>query len=117
MCYPTAYVVGKASKLGDMNSNVPLSRGAWVAQSVERLTSAQIMILQFVSSSPASGSVLTARSVEPASDSVSPPLSDSFNLFSCPFRASHMLYSSSRWYIHKFLCTKSISDQIGRAHV
>ncbi|VFV28060.1 zinc finger protein 346 [Lynx pardinus] len=33
------------------------------------------MISQFVSSSPVSGSVLTARSLEPASDSVSPPLS------------------------------------------
>ena len=33
-------------------------RGAWVAQSVERLTSAQVMASRFVSSSPASGSVL-----------------------------------------------------------
>ena len=46
-----------------------------MAQLVERLTSAQVMILQSVSSSPASGSVLTAQSLEPASDSVSPPLS------------------------------------------
>ena len=39
------------------------SRGAaWVAQLVEHLTSAQIMISQFVSSSPASGSVLRAWS-------------------------------------------------------
>ena len=38
-------------------------------------TSAQVMILQFVSSSPASGSVLTAQSLEPALDSVSPSLS------------------------------------------
>ena len=50
-------------------------RGTWVAQSVERLTSAQVMISHSVSSSPASGSVLTAQSLEPASDSVSPPLS------------------------------------------
>ena len=34
-------------------------------------TSAQVMISQFVSSSPTSGSVLTAQSLEPASDSVS----------------------------------------------
>ena len=46
----------------------------WVAQSVERLTSAQVMILWFVSSSPALGSVLIAQSLEPASDSVSPSL-------------------------------------------
>ena len=51
------------------------NRGTWVAQSVERLTSAQVMILQFVSSSPASGSVLMAQSLESASDSVSPSLS------------------------------------------
>ena len=49
-------------------------RGAWVAQSVKRLTSAQVMISRSVSSSPASGSVLTAQSLEPVSDSVSPSL-------------------------------------------
>ena len=48
----------------------------WGAQSVELLTSAQVMISWFMSSSPTSGSVLTARSPEPASDSVSPSLSD-----------------------------------------
>ena len=46
-----------------------------MAQLVDLLTLAQIMISQFVSSSPVSGSVLTAQSLEPASDSVSPPLS------------------------------------------
>ena len=42
------------------------SRGAWGAQS------AQVMISRLVSSSPTSGSVLTAQGLEPASDSVSP---------------------------------------------
>ena len=51
------------------------SRGAWVAQSLERLTSAQVMISRSVSSSPESGSGLMAQSLEPASDSVSPSLS------------------------------------------
>ena len=37
--------------------------GAWVAQSVKHLTSAQVVISRLVSSSPASGSVLTARSL------------------------------------------------------
>ena len=46
-----------------------------MAQSVERLTWAQVMISQVVGSSPASGSVLTAQSLEPALDSVSPALS------------------------------------------
>ena len=50
-------------------------RGAWVAQSVERPTSAQVTISHSVGPSPAPGSVLTAQSLEPASDSVSPPLS------------------------------------------
>ena len=51
------------------------SRGTWVAQSVEHLTLAQVMISQFVSLSPVSGSVLRAQSLKPASDSVSPSLS------------------------------------------
>ena len=50
-------------------------RGAWVAQSVKRPTSAQGMISQLVSSSPTLDSVLTAQSLEPASDSLSPSLS------------------------------------------
>ena len=49
----------------------PLSLwGTWVDQSIENLISAQIMISQLVSSSPTSGSVLTAWNLEPASDSV-----------------------------------------------
>ena len=47
------------------------TRAARVAPSVERPTSAQVTILQSVGSSPASDSVLTARSLEPASESVS----------------------------------------------
>ena len=41
---------------------------------VKRPTSAQVAISQLASSSPASGSVRTARSLEPASDSVSASL-------------------------------------------
>ena len=50
-------------------------KGAWVAQSVKCPTSAQVMISQFTSSSPMPGSVLTAESLGPALDSVSPSLS------------------------------------------
>ena len=46
--------------------------GARVAQMVKHPTSAQVMISCSVGSSPASGPVLTARSLEPASDPVSP---------------------------------------------
>ena len=52
------------------------SRGTWVAQSVKRPTSAQVMISRSVSSSPALGSVLIAQSLEPVSDSVSPSFSE-----------------------------------------
>ena len=46
-----------------------------MAQSVKHPTSAQVVLLQSVSLSPTSGSVLIAQSLEPASDSVSPSLS------------------------------------------
>ena len=55
-------------------------RGAWEAWSVERPTSAQVMISPSVSSSPKLGSVLTAQSLEPASNSVSPSLCPSDTL-------------------------------------
>ena len=42
--------------------------------SVERPTSPQVMISRLMSLSPASDSVLTAQSLEPASDSASPSL-------------------------------------------
>ena len=56
-----------------MNSLYP---GTWGVQLVQCPTSAQDMISQFVGSSPTLGSVLTAQSLEPALDSVSPSLSD-----------------------------------------
>ena len=67
--------------------NTHNAQDTWVAQSVKHLTSAQVMISQFVSSSPTSGSVLTAQSLEPASDSVSP-------LF-CSFLTRALSYSLS----------------------
>ena len=45
-----------------------------MVQSVKSLASAQVMIPRSVGSSPVSGFVLTAPSLEPASDSVSPSL-------------------------------------------
>ena len=64
-------------------------RGAWVAQSVKYATLAQVMISQLVSSSSPSGSVLTAQSLEPASNAVSSSLSLSLSLSLCasPVRA------------------------------
>ena len=58
--------------------------GAWVAQSVECPTLAQVMVSWSVSLTPVSGSVLTAQSLEPASGSVSPSLSASPLLMLCP---------------------------------
>ena len=46
-----------------------------MAQSVKHPTSAQVMISWLVSLSPVSHSVLTAQSLEPAPDSVSPSVS------------------------------------------
>ena len=50
------------------NHNV--TRGTGVAQSVKHPTPAQVAISRLMGLSPASGSVLTAPSLEPASDSV-----------------------------------------------
>ena len=60
--------------VGKVSSRIS-SRGAWVAQVVKRLTSAQVMISRLVGSSPASGSVLTAQDLESALDSASSSLS------------------------------------------
>ena len=57
-------------------------RGTWVTQSVKHPTSAQVMISWSMSSSPTSGSMLTAQSLEPAWDSVSPSLSVPLSLHS-----------------------------------
>ena len=46
-----------------------------MAQLVKGLILAQVMISQYMGSSPVSGSVLIAQSLEPVSDSVSPSLS------------------------------------------
>ena len=54
-----------------------------MAQLVKRPTSAQVMISRFVGSSPASGSVLTARSLELAEESASFSLSASPLLVLC----------------------------------
>ena len=51
-----------------------MRRATGVTQLVKRPTLAQAMIPWFVGSSPALGSVLTAWSLEPASDSKSPSL-------------------------------------------
>ena len=50
-------------------------QGAWAAQSIKHLASVQVMVSRSVGSSPASGSVLAAQSLEPTLDPVSPFLS------------------------------------------
>ena len=67
-----------------------------MAQSVKRLTSAQVTISWLVGSSPASGSVWTAQSLKPASDSVSPP-----SLWPSPAHALSLSLSLSQKYIKK----------------
>ena len=73
------------------------SSGIWVAQSVKRPISAPVVISWFVGSRPTLGSVLTARSLEPASDSVSV----SASLFLCPYRAHALSLSLSKTNIKK----------------
>ena len=67
----------KIVKTMEIRCNILNYRGAWVAQSVERPTSAQVTISWSVSSSPVWGSGLMAQSLEPASSSVCPSLSAS----------------------------------------
>ena len=63
-----------------------------MAQSVKRPTSAQVMISRSVSSSPASGSVLTVQSLELALDSVSPSLSAPPQLELCLYQKENKHY-------------------------
>ena len=58
-------------------------RDARAAQSVKHPTLAHVMILWFMGSSPELGLVLTAQSLEPDSDSLSPSLSDPIPLTLC----------------------------------
>ena len=58
----------------DMITIIKRVRGTWVAQLVKGLTLVQVMISRLMSSSPTSSSVLTAWSLEPTLDSVSPSL-------------------------------------------
>ena len=71
-------VVSARPMLGSMSNNLKKKkrRGTWVTQLVKCPTVAQIMIARSVDQSLMLGSVLTAQSLEPASDSVSPFLSD-----------------------------------------
>ena len=69
----TAISIRPCHVLPPLKKKIP--GGTWMAQWVKHPTSAQVMISRFVSSSPTSGSVWTAQSLEPASGYVSPPLS------------------------------------------
>ena len=76
-------IVSLSPTLGEEITQESKIWGAWVAQSVERPTLAQVMISRSVSLSPVSGSVLTAQSLDPASDSVSPSLYAPLPLMLC----------------------------------
>ena len=60
-----------------------------MAQSVEHLTSAQVTISRIMGLSPTSGSVLTAQSLEPASDSGSLSLCPSPLMLYLSFKNKH----------------------------
>ena len=63
---------GQRSKTPRFKFKKQTMRGAWVAQSDKRPTLAQVMISRLVGLSPPLGSVLTAQSLESASDSCLP---------------------------------------------
>ena len=69
---PNSFYCNLEKKMHLRNKNY---QGAWVVQSVEHLSLAQVTISWFMSMSPTSVSVLTAWSLGPAWDSVSPSLS------------------------------------------
>ena len=70
----TSFLMLPASGLSFLK-NFLSYQGSWIAQWVRRPALAQVMILWSVHLSCVLGSVLTAQSLEPASDSVSPSLS------------------------------------------
>ena len=79
--FPLSLYFKANTALGNRHGTLKmLTMGHLVAQFIKHLTSALVMILCFVGSSPVSGSVPTAQqSLEPASDSVphflsAPPL-------------------------------------------
>ena len=61
----------EATEFSNWYSVFQQRRGAWVAQSLKHPTLAHVMIRRLVSSRPASDSVLTAWSLEPAFVSLS----------------------------------------------
>ena len=66
----------RSLKINKLEKKQKIGAPGWL-KSVERPTLAQVIISWFMGLSPASGSVLTARSLEPAWDSVSPSLCSS----------------------------------------
>ena len=85
---PLALLVGMQTGTATLENRMEFpqktkSRGAWVAQLVKHLSSAQVMISWFMGSSPVLGPVLTAQSLEPALDSVCVSLSAPLLLMLC----------------------------------
>ena len=90
-------------------------RGAWVAQSVKCLTSAQVMISQFVGSSPASGSMLTARSllgILSPSLSAPPQLVHvcSLSLFFLNRNSVALFWSKYLWHLYGWEAAYTLKD-------
>ena len=76
-----------------------------MTQSAEHMTSTQVIILRFMGSSPVEGSVLTAQSLEPTSDSVSlSPFASPLLMFSRSLKNKHKYIQT---YIHTYNKSKS----------
>ena len=90
-----------------------------MAQAVRCPTLAQVMISLSVSSSPMSGSVLTARSLEPASDSVSLALCPSPGSCSVSFCLSDInknIYNVPRAKTEVHAAWEAVVDAFRRSH-
>ena len=88
--------------------------GTWVTQLVKHLTLAQVMILWTMSSSPATDFVLTAQSLEPASDSVAPSLFSPLVLAFC-FTVSLCFknkFKKTLYNVAQIYCSGSVLDVV-----
>ena len=75
-----SFYIASIDRWRPLKLKVEIFWGARVAQSVKLLTLAQVMISRFMGSSPTSGSVLIAQTLEPALDTLSLSLSLSLSL-------------------------------------
>ena len=92
-----------------------------MAQSVKYPTSAEVMISRSMGSRPASGSVLTAQSLERASNSVSPSLSATprltLSLSKINMKGCLRVLVQGRWQCRRTLGSPRPADHLDSTHI